>query len=384
MKKLPNKTAVLIASGVYGDSKPEELLNQAIIENSLDLLDLALEAHRVDFTVILTNSRELAVRSTDLCSDVEIERTSDDFHFGETLYRIIENHNISNLLYFGGGTGLLLTLKHIEKLLDTLSDSDKVSISNNFYSTDFFGISPAEELLASTPPQKDNLLGWKSREVGFKPAELERNFLTQIDVDTPIDLIPIKEYGTPHPRLSSYLSSLDLDNSRFKEIAAQLTDPSKRLVIAGRVGASTWSHLEKNVACHVDVFSEGRGSYAFRAEDESTPSLLGNLFSSIGPEALLDILLSRGSCLLLDTRVILNYYGRWPSRQERFWSDLLQPDKLQTSFLRELTRAARDSGKPVIIGGHSLVSGGLYLMVENSWNLDNPTSNNIRPVTISI
>ncbi len=384
MKRPKGKTAVVIASGVTGDTYPEEALNGAIIENSVDLLEISTQLDSVDLQILLSNSDELLSRGKKISPDLRTEKTTEDFHFGESLYKTIEGYGITNLLYLGGGSGLLLEGVDLENLSRRIITEETISISNNFYSTDFFGVSPAGMMLQTSPPDKDNLLGWKSREAGFKPVELERNAKTQVDIDSPGDLIPLKECGTPHRRLSDYLSSLELDASRYRDIEEQLTRPESRLVVAGRIGASTWSYLEKNAACHVDVYSEGRGSYATRGNKESIPSLLGSIFDNKGPEAALETLLSSGTGLLLDTRVIFNYYGSWPSRRERFWSDLLRPEELGPGYLKDLTESILEYDRPVIPGGHSLVSGALYLMTDRAWKDQDVNQVNVRPVTLPI
>lgn len=69
----------------------------------------------------------------------------------------------------------------------------------------------------------------------------------------------------------------------------------------------------------------------------------------------------------IDTRPLLSHLGVQASRADRFWSDLGCPERIEHPFLRELTQAAQDAPLPVILGGHSLVSGGLMLLTEAAW-----------------
>ncbi|GAI01183.1 unnamed protein product [marine sediment metagenome] len=57
----------------------------------------------------------------------------------------------------------------------------------------------------------------------------------------------------------------------------------------------------------------------------------------------------------------------WPSANDRFYSDLLKPEKISDPFLREFTYEALNASIPIVLGGHSLVSGGLYALVESAW-----------------
>lgn len=378
------RTAILVTTGVYGDSYPESLLNDALIANTLDLLQITKDLPAVDVQILLTNSKRLIEKIREDFPTIEIEQTEGDFHFGAHLFRIIEEYHVQNLLYFGGGSGVLLNSEDVNGIINLIVKDDNLSLSNNFYSSDFFGVSPASKLINCSLPEKDNLLGWISRDAGLQPKELARSAKTQIDIDSPADLLPLRIVKTGHEHLDTYLSSLEIDDSAIREILPQLTDSTCRLVIAGRIGASTWSYLEENAACHIDVYSEGRGSYATRKNGESLPSLLGDIFEKRGSSEALKTLLARGTALILDTRLLFNYRGSWPTRRERFWSDLLNPSKLKTDYLRDLTEASINHPKPVALGGHSLTSGALYHLVDIAWNVVKPRSKNVKPTKVSL
>jgi hypothetical protein len=74
-----------------------------------------------------------------------------------------------------------------------------------------------------------------------------------------------------------------------------------------------------------------------------------------------------GQALFLDSRVLFAHQGLWPSAADRFHSDLRQPGQITDPFVRDLTHAAMEAPMPVIMGGHSLVSGGMYALVEAAW-----------------
>jgi hypothetical protein len=74
-----------------------------------------------------------------------------------------------------------------------------------------------------------------------------------------------------------------------------------------------------------------------------------------------------GDAAFLDTRVLLAHRGIEASREERFLSDLGRWEEIGEPFLREFTRAAVEAPIPVLLGGHSLMSGGLMAMNEFAW-----------------
>jgi hypothetical protein len=56
----------------------------------------------------------------------------------------------------------------------------------------------------------------------------------------------------------------------------------------------------------------------------------------------------------------------WPSPADRFNSDLRRPNDIADSFLRNFTAAALAAPIPVVLGGHSLVSGGLLALIPET------------------
>lgn len=378
---MSNSITLILAAGVYGDSQSEVALNRGLEANTLDILERTKSSPSLRRQVLLTNSNRLQRVDDSRFPQLSIRRTTEDFHFGEDLFEEIRRNELERIFYLGAGSGSLLEENDFEDLFEFVRGGPERFISNNFYSTDFIGLSSANRLLDFTPPASDNELGWLSRDAGLTPYELKRSAKTQLDMDTPVDLLSLKLTEGTGGKLSDHVSSLGWGNSRIREILPQFTDQNCRLVIVGRIGASTWSHLEKEAACQIDVYSEGRGGAAREKEDNSNASLIGSLFEEKGPGGLINYLTPQGTGLFLDTRVLFDYLGEWPSRADRFSSDLLNPEGIATPYLKELTRAALESKKPVILGGHSMVSGSLYLFSDVSWRVTEPKSANIRPET---
>jgi len=65
--------------------------------------------------------------------------------------------------------------------------------------------------------------------------------------------------------------------------------------------------------------------------------------------------------------VLLAHQGVEASRADRFLSDVGQHEAIEEPFLRQFTQAAGRAPIPVLLGGHSLVSGGLMALVEYAW-----------------
>jgi hypothetical protein len=56
--------------------------------------------------------------------------------------------------------------------------------------------------------------------------------------------------------------------------------------------------------------------------------------------------------------------GCWPPPADRFNADLLRWQEVRAPFLREFARAAAQVPIPILMGGQSLVNGGLMALVE--------------------
>ena len=76
------------------------------------------------------------------------------------------------------------------------------------------------------------------------------------------------------------------------------------------------------------------------------------------------ILAQMADAAFIDSRVIFAHFNLSVSRKDRFYSDMGNFQEIENEFVREFTRASVESSIPVVLGGHSLVSGGMLLLLE--------------------
>jgi len=352
------------------------LARQAI---TLDTIDRALKVGAIGPIVLATNSASLAESLCGRPVRVELEAPGEEFHFGRRLRELITEQGMEKVFYIGGGSTALLSSEEMGRIAETLLSSDDATssharsgvIANNFYSTDFAAFAPAKAIESIEPLSLtlDNDLAWRLvKRAGLPCKELPRSAATQLDVDTPTDLMTLKPHPGVGPHTRRYLDSLELDTSHIEQALKFFTDRNAEVLVAGRVSASTWAYLESETACRVRLFSEERGMRASgrQARGEAL-SLLGFYLEEVGLERFFATLAQMSQAVFLDSRVIFAHRRIWPSAADRFYSDLRQAERISGPWVRRFTEAAIEAPIPVVLGGHSLVSGGLYALVEAAW-----------------
>jgi hypothetical protein len=93
-------------------------------------------------------------------------------------------------------------------------------------------------------------------------------------------------------------------------------------------------------------------------------SLLGLYVDLAGVSGLIGALEETSDAAFVDTRVLFAHKKLSPGRADRFASDALVGGQINEPWVRELTEAAANAKIPVLLGGHSLISGGVWAMSE--------------------
>ena len=362
---MPLPELVIFAGGMSG-SPVEQMLADALAEDTLDTLEKVVESGGVSGAILATDTPDMAGRSP---VDVKVDADQGPFHFGERLSDVIRRHNLERLIYVGAGSAPLMTGEDFFSIGHFLGMAWNMVLTNNFYSADFVAFVPGEALLQIEPPSTDNALARVLRDqAGLAVQDLPRTTATQFNIDSPSDLAVLKLVGRGGPRLSAWLTKADLDTSRYQASLASMTDPNAEILVAGRVSSQVWQHLERQTACRVRMFSEERGMRAAHREQTGVArSFLAYHLKEVGCPRFFQELAEMANAAFIDTRVIVAHLGGHPSRADRFQSDLGHYEGIDDPFLREFTEAAVKAPIPVLLGGHSLVCGGLMALIEAAW-----------------
>jgi hypothetical protein len=362
---------LIVMHGRTGTSDVESLVDDARAAITCDLVEQALVTAAFASIVVSTNDLALAEMLTGRSSVVvEVDPPGERFRFGRRLQKLIAKHRVERVVYFGGGSAPLLPAADLCELAERVRAAEHLFVANNFYSVDFCAFTPASALLGLDPPANDNELGWLlSRGAGLPAHELERTTATMFDVDTPVELLILGLHPAVAPHARAYLDSLKLDRARIEAASDVFTRRQGQALIAGRVHSKTMALLEKESACRTRVFSEERGMRADgRLKRGEVRSLLGMHMQAVGVERFFqETLPELGQAAFLDDRAIWAHCGVWPRTSDRFCSDLLNSAAIADPFLRRFTEAALTCPIPLVLGGHTLVSGGLYVLIEAAW-----------------
>jgi len=358
------KPALVVFLGGLGDTSVEAMVAGARVAASLDTIEAALQCGAYSGAVLVTDGR---VGLPALPEGVTVDAYGGPYHFGRRLAEVVRRHRLERVVYLGGGSLPLLGGEELAGVAAALAD-EGAAVTNNLYSSDMVGF-PAEALGRIEPPDSDNRLARAlAEEAGLAVRALERTVASQLDIDGPTDLAVLALTGEGGPRLREYLRALDLDTERYRRVLPLFCDRNAEMTVAGRVGSHAWQYLERETACRVRLFAEERGLEAEgRAAAGKARSLVGFFLEQAGPRRFFGALAELGDAAIIDTRVLLAHMRVDAARADRFLSDLGRWREVGEPFLREFTQAAMEAPLPVLLGGHSLVSGGLMALNEFAW-----------------
>lgn len=298
---------------------------------------------------------------------VDVDALGEAFNFDSRLRGLVSRYGLQRPAVMGSGSVPLLGVEEFRFMVEQLDARDARFVTNNFFSADITAWTPGEAIERVAAIVRDNILPRRLRDdAGLASVILPRTTATQFDLDTPSDLAVLALTPGLQPELFAAAASASETADRYRAFLPLLCDRTAQIVVAGRVGAMTWQYLERETACRVRMFSEERG-LATAAPSYRAHSVLGFLLEELGTQRFFERMALLGDALVLDTRVIEAHLGLEPSREDRFQSDLLNYTAIKDDFLRRFTEGAASAPIPVLLGGHSLVAGGLMAINDVAW-----------------
>ncbi len=360
--------------GGAGITPQERLMLSAQRASALDLMSV-LRAQGIERIVIASPETDW------LGSDAEVIREDDPldstFHFGKRLADLIEAHHLGPVLYFGGGSAPLVDHSVASMIIGLVERAGEpglnsipshIALTNNLHSSDWIAISAVSEALPIIrQTHRDNSLAWLLKESGEYDVRVLSGIrpATSMDIDTPSDLALIARHPDVLPQLQAVLRDELLAAIPIIPLIDVVRREAKTLALFGRVSPLAWQALNKVSRIWTRVVAEERGMVASeRADRGEVRSVLAPWLQARGFTGFFDDLAQMADAVLFDDRVLFAAFGKQPSAADRFASDLLWPEAIDDPWLREFTHAALNAPIPIMLGGHSLVSGGLHVLIE--------------------
>ena len=379
-------TLVVFQGGAFASAPLENLVASVQAAAALDLLRKAADTGAFSSAFLVTEDTPLAAgaSSLDTGTPLTVVTSQDllgsdtwDFHFGNALMALCRRYGLERVVYVGGGAMPLGTGADLRDLALAASGDAYCVVSNNLFSSDMCAFWPASALDRLALPPNDNNLPWLlHHQAGLPFAQLPRSLATQFDIDTPTDLATLL-WSTRLPPFRGVLGpalaeALEEIPTRLPALAGALEQAYRvmetrraEVLLAGRVSSWVWRRLEANLPCQTRIFSEERGMRASGREARGEArSLLGFYTDLAGISGLMHALEQTCNAAFLDTRVLFAHRGLKPSAHDRFASDALMPEEITDPWIRELTEAALSAQVPIVLGGHSLISGGVWALSE--------------------
>lgn len=332
----------------------------------LDLVERAKQGGFGDIIVATSYpelAKQLGLRGIEVVLDQDLGAP---FHFGQHLHDIVQSYRLEKVLYMGGASAPLISSAEFKYLREILEQNEGILLANNYYSADIVGFTPGQALNNIVLPPIDNTLALAlSNEAGLRWVSVQRTLGLNFDVDTPTDIMIM----SVHPAIGSHtrqaVQRLNWDFKRYNEIKELLFNPNGELVIYGRVGSNLFQYLDANSRCRLRLYSEERGMKALgRDARGEVQALMGRLIEHLGFEDYFKFLSEIALGAVLDTRVLFEHFQWHLSSADRFASDLGEVSLITHPQLKEFTSAAMEVDIPILLGGHSLVTGGLWALID--------------------
>lgn len=360
----PERIAIVILEGGNPLDPVEQQMVSVRKAMTLDVVEKVKHIPEIDGVYLSTNYPDLAASAAALGALVVEEEQP--FHFGRCLQNVVNLNQVDGVIYIGGASCPFLTADEFRQIAQDLRTRKNVVYTNNPQSSDIVAFTPGDAINHIDLPENDNTLATALRnQAGLERVLLPHSVGVHFDIDTPADLLVMSLSPKVSPRTRQALDALNWDNSRVRRAMELMALPQSNILLAGRVNPWTMSHVGTHYRCRLRVISEERGMRALgRAERGEVHSLLGFLLEQLSPRGLVDYISSITDAAFIDTRVIFAHLRRNLNEGQRFSSDLGLVERVGDELVAEFTEAVFNAPVPIILGGHSLVAGSMWSLVD--------------------
>lgn len=361
--------------------RSEQIMVDALRAAATDLARLLL-AHEVRPVVIAAPSTDWVPAGLDvICDDdpAPAHPTLTDapqrasFHFGQRLAGLIDRYAPDGALCFGGGSAPLLDQAAIGMLVGLIGRAQdgsgsvppQIALTNSRARSGWVAVSDARAALPviRQTASSDDLAGalHDSGECEVRVLSSMRP-ATGLDIEATADLAILARHPGVQPALRGVIQSYALDTlPAVDRLITICRRPQQALMLIGRVSPGGWQALGRAARCQVLTI----------AEPELYPDVPPRTRSTVAPWVrarwwdgfFADLGLSCDG-IVFDNRPVLQALGLRAALEEIQAVDFPGREPIDQLLLRDLRAAADHAPLPILMGGRSLVTGGLYVLAE--------------------
>lgn len=365
---MEEKLSIIMFEGGGPVSQVEKTMVQVRHATLLDNLEKMRSVPEAGEIFLCTNYPGLAARVAESFPEVRIVETpTKDFHFGKFLRDLINRYDLENVFYMGGASIPLVQPGEISGICQQLGSAPEMLLANNSQSADLVAFRPADRVNKINLPPMDNMLANVLRDdAGLDLKLMPLSLGTVFDLDTPTDILVLAAGSLAGQRTRAEVNRLNLDLSRVEKAKKVMAGYYEDIILMGRVGAPIVAYINTNLKCRLRIYSEERGMKALgRLGQGEVTAMMGYFLEEVGLEKFFSFMERVASCAFIDSRVIFAHFKLDLDERERYCSDLGLYQEMDNPFAREFTRRAVESRIPIVLGGHSLVSGGLWALADD-------------------
>lgn len=362
---MSKSVSVVIFEGSQPMSHVEEMMVSVRQAALLDNLDKMVKVSALENIFLHTNRLELVEPASKRGVEVSLNSTRpQDFHIGRELQSIVRRNSLTRVICLNGASCPLITVDDLNMICSKLMDREQFVYANNIQSADIIAFTVPKNFDQAKLPSYDNSLAMTLRDqLGLTMELMPQSLGLLFDIDTPTDVLVLGSGPYAGKETRAVIDSLNLNFENLNRAKTILQDEYQDVALLGRVGAPIIERMNSVLKLRLRVFSEERGMKSLgRIESKKVVSLLGLLLEHINLKQFFSYLSQVANCVFIDSRVLMYHYKYDIADQERFLSDLGIWQQIEHAWLREFTMHAVECGVPVILGGHSLVSGSLWAL----------------------
>lgn len=363
--------AVVLAGG-YGQEETGILRAMREVRQgaALDLIERLLAAEGV-VPVLLSDQEDLLAETARL--GCRVRRTERPFAWLREVQKAVQAETRTAdeaVLVLGGCAAPFLTKTHVENLRELAKPG--TVWQNNRLSPDLVLFAPGRAVFEVERCANDNEFGHAlERQAGFAAEHLPRELAYAFDVDTPMDALLAALHPEAGERLRAAAGEIE-HRVRLQEALEVLRrEDYPDVALLGRVHPVEAERFGQAAHVRLRLHSEERGMKALgRIERGEVRSLVASYAEAVGWKAFFAGMAEGAQCLFFDTRVVWAHQRAAYLEGDRFAADLLLTEQVGDPVLRKMVEAAMEAPVPVLMGGQSLVAGGLRLLVKAARGVD--------------